>query len=560
MLRWLRIRNLAVIEDLTWELEPGFNILTGETGAGKSILIDAFNLLLGERADKTLVRDGAESCSVEALIEPNEAVHALLREMEHEPCGDEGLILKRVFTAQGQNRQMVNGSPVTLQNLKRLGDVLADLHGPHDHQSLLSPDLQLAALDAYAGLEEERQAFRTLHREQQAETQELADLQQAAGGDWQRQVEFLDYQIAEIEEAALKEGEEETLHQEYQVATHGRRIVEIGAAVRMALAEDEADILTRLASVEKLLQEWEKLDPTSAELHEMNSAAITQLQELARSVERRLEQVDLDGQRLAELEVRINLIQSLRRKHGNTIADILKKLGAMKKDRDALAGREGTIQALQSRLAAREKTMRAAAKKLSNARAKAAPQLASRITAQLRELGFKQAGFEIRLESLEAFKPSGLDAVEFLFSPNPGEGTRPLRAIASSGEMARVMLAVKTVLAAQDGVMILIFDEVDANVGGETAVAVGRKLRELASSHQVLCITHLPQVAAAGHVHYAVEKKVAGGRTSAKLTRLDGDDRLAELARMLGGKNHPALVLAKELLAESAGANGKKKK
>jgi DNA repair protein RecN (Recombination protein N) len=549
MLVTLRIRNLALMEDLTWELGPGLNILTGETGAGKSILIDAFNLLLGERSDRTMIRDGASECSVEGLVEAPAPLRRVLADLGVDGDSDE-LLLRRTFTSQGQNRQFINGSPVTLSMLKQLGDRLADLHGPHDHQSLLSTDQQLAALDAFGvgKHETELAAVRSAWAQAQEARSKLEQLQSGAGGNLAQRVDFLGHQIAEIEQAALKPGEDVEVDRDYRVASHGRRIAELADTATQVLVEADGNLLEMLARVQKALQEWQSLDPGAGPLVEANASIVAQVQELQNDIQARLEAVDLDPARLQELEQRLNTIHLLKRKYSGTVEDILAQLEVFRAERDQLANYEETVSALEKEIAAAERTLATAAKKLTSVRVAAAPKLAAAVSKQLRSLGFKQADFRVELSPRTPPTARGADTVEFQFAPNPGEPARPLRAIASSGEMARVMLALKSVLAEQDEVPILIFDEVDANVGGETAVAVGERLRKLAASHQVLCITHLPQVAAAGHRHFRVEKKVVKGRTVAQLDELAESERLDELGRMLGGVNASARKLAGDLL------------
>lgn len=546
MLRCLRIKNLAVIDDLTWELEKGFNILTGETGAGKSILIDAFNLLLGERADKTLIRDGAESCAVEAILDAPASVENFLNEQGIETSDEDGLILKRTFTTQGQNRQFINGSPTTLQILKSLGDLLVDMHGPHDHQSLLSSEAQLAALDAFAKID--LAEYQKLYREQLRDQSQLSELQKAGEHDLQTKLDFLQFQINEIEQANLQPEEEISLEKEYQIASHQRRITEIANGIRQILSEGESDVYSKLETIERLLQDWEKFDSTASNLRELNQGALTQLRELENEAENLIERTELDASRLHEIEIRLNLIQTLRRKYGSSVPDILSKLEELKAEHHSLVSREETIQKLQSAIQERNTKLEKLSSELTKQRKTVSPKLAADITQQLRQLDFKQSDFSVKLSPQEHLTSTGKDVIEFFFAPNPGESARPLRAIASSGEMARVMLAVKTVLAKQDEIPILIFDEIDANVGGETAVAVGKKLRELAKSHQVLCITHLPQVAASGHTHYRVEKKIKSGRTIASIEQLDKECRVEELSRMLGGQNKSSHALAETLL------------
>ncbi|MEM9446396.1 MAG: DNA repair protein RecN [Verrucomicrobiota bacterium] len=550
MLQVLRITNLAVIEELTWELEQGFNILTGETGAGKSILIDALGLLLGAKADKSMIRHGAEQCSVEAALYGLEQVDSLLQELGLDPLDDGELILRRVFSHTGPSKQFINGSPTTLQVLKQLGHLLVDMHGPHDHQSLLSRDEQLKALDAFAGLEELVAKFRLEFRALQDIRAELESLTSMEGTDWRQQLEFLEFQINEIETARLSDSDEYELERDYKVAHNTQRITEIGGGVQRLLGDAEPDVLSLLSTVQRSLQEWQELDDSADYLSELNEGAIAQLRELQGEVEALLARSELDGERLTELEARMNLVQSLKKKYGSNVPGILETLQGLQLKRDGLANREHEIARLQKHIDEKEIALLKQAKDFSKKRAKSLERLGRDITKELQALGFQKADFYGDLLSGQELRSEGLDTVEFQFAPNLGEVARPLRVIASSGEMARVMLAVKTVLAKQDKVPILIFDEVDANVGGETAVAVAKKLRGLASSHQVLCITHLPQVAAAGHKHFNVVKEVKAKRTRTQLEVLEGAKRLEEIARMLGGKNDSALAMAESLLQD----------
>jgi DNA repair protein RecN (Recombination protein N) len=548
MLASLRIRNLALMEDLSWELGPGLNILTGETGAGKSILIDAFNLLLGERADRTMIRDGAAECVVEGMVQAPERVAGVLAELGLEAGEGGELLLKRSFSTAGQNRQFINGSPVTLAMLKRLGDHLVDLHGPHDHQSLLSTEPQLTALDAFGRLEEEVGAVRAAWDRLRRAREQLEELRGGSGGDMAQRLDFLAHQIAEIEQAAPQAGEDAEVDAAYRAASHAQRIAELAGGAVNALAEAEGSVLEVLARVQKSLQEWQAFDPAAESLAGANAGIVAQVRELQADIQARAEAVDLDPRRLAELEQRLNTLQLLKRKYGGTLEAVRERLESLRAEHGRLAHFGENEVALEEEIRAAQAAFEAAAAVLGQARARCAPKLAAAVSKQLKALGFKQSEFGIELAPKAMAGPRGTDGVEFQFAPNPGEAARPLRAIASSGEMARVMLALKSVLAERDEVPILIFDEVDANVGGETAVAVGERLRALARSHQVLCITHLPQVAAAGHRHFRVEKKVVKGRTVAQLDELGSAARLDELGRMLGGANASARKLAGELL------------
>ena len=558
MLVSLRIRNLALIEDLTWELGPGFNTLTGETGAGKSILIDALSLLLGERADKSLIRTGADSCSVEAEITLADKarlgeINAALEEIGAEPCEGTTLLLKRSLTGAGANRQFINGSPVALQGLKRIGDLLVDVHGPHDHQSLLATEKQAELLDAYGKFSTQRAACATAFADLREIEQERAALELSESEREQR-VALLQHQVQEIQGAKLELGEDERVEKDYRAASHAQNIVEQAGIISGLLNDSENAVLTQLAQVDRALIAWQRMDGSIADAEKLNRDAVAQLQELLGSVQARAERVDLDPAQLRQLEDRLNLVQSLKRKYGGTVENVI---AFGEKAAGQLAALEGRAEFLAT-LAQREKTARAAldkaAAELTKARRKIAAPLGEKISQELRALGFTKSTFQVELTPAAKAGPSGADHVEFIFAPNSGEAARPLRAIASSGEMARVMLAVKTTLAEVDEIPILIFDEVDANVGGETAGQVGRKLRGLGKSHQVLCITHLPQVAAQGQSHFAVEKRVKQNRTQTELTQLDGPARQRELARMLGGQTEASLALAKSLLA-AAGKN-----
>ncbi|MEM1158765.1 MAG: DNA repair protein RecN [Verrucomicrobiota bacterium] len=549
MLQSLRIRNLAVIEDLTWELESGLNVLTGETGAGKSILIDAFNLILGERADKGMIRDGSTECSVEGVLADCNFTRSFLEQQGISAEGDE-LLLKRVFYSEKSGKQWINGSPVTLQMLKKLGDLLVDMHGPHDHQSLLSIDEQLKALDAYSGADSALVTYREQYQEWQKTLTALEDLQQTDSGQLAQRLDFLEYQIAEIENADLKPEEEDELEASFDRATHQQRILEVHSECQSILSDAQGSVLEQLAAVQRLLEEWQGMDPQAETFREQNEGLISQINEMLREMEGLSSGQDLDAGQLQELEARLDLIQGLKRKFGNTVEAVLEAGNTMRQERDELSGREGRVAELLSNAESLEHHLNKCARELTAIRKKAAPKLAGAITRQLRFLGFAKSEFEVRIIASDKLTSRGKDQCEFFFSPNPGEKARPLKAVASSGEMARVMLAVKSVLAAEDRVPILIFDEVDANVGGETAVAVGKRLRDLAGNHQVMCITHLPQVAAAGNVHFRVEKSVQKGRTRTQLDRLEGGDREDELSRMLGGKSASAKELAKNLIAE----------
>ena len=548
MLRRLRIRNLAVVEELTWELGKGFNALTGETGAGKSILVDAFLLLLGERADRGLVRTGAEGCLVEGELGGAERFRDWLEAKGIEADGEGTLIIQRQVGSTGAGRQFLNGSAVTLAVLKELGDRLVDLHGPHDHQTLLSPAAQRGALDGFGGLEklvgEVRQAWRAKRESEDAQESFRKNLVGADGATR----EILDHQVKELEEANLVVGEDEQLERDHSAAGHGRRIMELAGELSGILESGDENVLEKLGKVQKSLMEWERFDGAAGELREKNEMVVETLRELVREGERRAEEVGLDGERLAALEARLNCVLSLRKKYGGSVEAALEKLAHLKKRQWELANAEGTERELAMAVKKAVEAHRVLAGKLSKERSKAAPIFAREVTGQLRGLGFQQSRLEVAVQKSEVLGAEGGETVEMMFAPNPGEPPRPLRAIASSGELARVMLGIKTVLAERDEVPILIFDEVDANVGGETAKAVAMRLAGLGKTHQVLCLTHLPAVAGAADAHFCVTKTVEKGRTFARLERVEGESREKELSRMLGGEGKAARAMARELM------------
>ena len=549
----LRIRNLALVEELTWAPGGGFTAVTGETGSGKSIIVGALKLLIGERADKTLIRSGEEACTVEGVFEARDtsSLNVQLQNLGVEPCEEGLLLVKRVLTAAGANRQFINGTATTLAVLKSLGDGLVDLHGPHDHQSLLSPELQRSLLDAFAGCAPDLAAYSGAYRRHATLERELDSLH---GDDaaFERECALLLHQSSEIEAAALKPGEEEDLHARYTVATQARRLLELSTQAQANLIDSEDAALAKLNSVARGLREIERLDPGASHLTAAHVRAVTEVEELATDLQRYSESLDLDPGHLQTLEDRVNLIESLKRKYGGSVESVLAHGASAAERHRKLSSRAEERARLQQELAAAAATVVELGRALRARRTQAAPQLALKITEHLKDLGFLRAEFGVQLLALPLPAAGGLEAVEFLFAPNPGEPSKPLRAIASSGEISRVMLAVKSALAEQDTVPLLVFDEIDANVGGEIAHAVGTKMKALGETRQVLCISHLPQVASKAHQQFVVSKEYTEGRTLSRLELVSGERREVEIARMLGGQTASALELARSLLETSA--------
>jgi DNA repair protein RecN (Recombination protein N) len=581
MLTTLRIKNLALVAELTIELQPGYNVITGETGAGKSILIGALNLVLGERADRTLLRSGCESCSVEAAFDVTALkapIAVILEQAGVEPCEDGQLVLKRTFTATGTNRQFINGSPATLNVLAQVGELLVDIHGPHEHQSLLRPSCQLALLDAFAGLDSERDTFAELVRRRglllTEKTALIVDEKTYA-----QQLELLRFQVQEINAASLSPQDEDGLEEDYRRATNAARLLQLSQTALGLLSENEMSLQAQAGILGRTLQELQRVDAGAAQLLNLHQQTVSSLGELQETLSRYSEKIELEPARLQELEERVNLVQSLKRKYGSTVKSVL-AFGKEAADKlKSLEQRDAELARLNGELEKVESGLWTAGLALSAHRREAGPTLGKKMRAQLAELGFKQSRFDVAITTSSrsgespsnsgsaglphpqsasnsnpppayVFNSSGLDTIEFQFAPNPGEPPLPLRSIASSGELARVMLALKTVLAQEDQIPVLIFDEIDANVGGETARAVGEKLQRLALHRQVLCVTHLPQVAAPATAHYVASKEQKAGRTISQLTSLDKAQRVTELARMLGGQTEAARRHATAMLKE----------
>jgi len=551
VLTLLRIKNLALVEDLEWQMAPGFIAVTGETGAGKSIIIGALQLLLGERADKSLIRTGADLCTVEAIFSGDDLqrLNPQLVEAGVEPC-ESDLIVKRTLSISGNNRQFINGSPTTLLILKNLGDELVDLHGPHDHQSLLSPDKQLSLLDSFARAQEQLGEYRKQYRQLQALLADHAALDTVETAR-EQELDLLRHQINEITTANLDAREEEEIESRYKLASNSKRLIELASAVTNKLAEADDSVLSQLAETQRLLRELEKIDNSIAQFSSAHAAGVVELSEIARSLSNYAEKLDLDPAQLSALEQRVSLFETLKRKYGGSIAEAI-AFGERAAERmRKIEGRDAELERLAGEIEIARTHLNRTGEALRKLRVKVAPKLSENIRRNLRDLGFRQSELEVKLAALDEPRLNGFDSVELLFSPNPGEPLKPLRAIASSGEISRLMLAIKSALAAHDEIPLLVFDEIDTNVGGEIAHAVGAKMQTLGRDHQVICITHLAPVAAAASSHFVVTKEVVSGRTFSSLEEVTAKARREEIARMLGGKSESALQLAATLLKET---------
>jgi DNA repair protein RecN (Recombination protein N) len=537
MLEWLKIRNLALVDELDISFSPGFNVITGETGAGKSVIMGAVSLLLGERADKEMIRNGTERCDIgaEILLSGNAriAIDTILTGVGIASSdGGDRLHLRRSITSTS-TRNFVNDVPVTLQTLGLIGDGLIDVHGANEHQSLFQPATQLELLDRYADVEAKTKICASLHRAL-VEAAESRDAQLSGLPD-ALEAEGLRKTIEEIAKLKPMPGEDEQIAARHAIAANAKTILEIAARNVDRLNESEDSIRNQFGTIYRDILELQRFDePGVAPIEEQCAQMITLINELNRSIEAYAGRIELDETEFLELEQRMAELQRLKRRYGPTLEAVL---DTAKNAEERLRLHEDADE-LRRKLEKEEERLRNErlnmARELSADRKMAATRFREEVMREMRELGFLQAAFDLTFSEVPP-GPTGIDRVEFLLSVNPGEPLQSLRKIASSGEISRVMLALKTVLAKADSVPILVFDEIDVNIGGETAAVVGKKLRALGDSHQVLCISHLPQVAAAAANHYRVEKLVQNNRTTTRIRHLEHEERIVEIARMLGG-------------------------
>ena len=548
MLTRLSVRNLAIVESADVEFGGGLTVITGETGAGKSVLMGALELVLGARADASTVRDGAKEARIEAEFAVPGVVDAFLDAAGLPPCEDGVLLVRRAISATGGGRVHVNDAATTVQTLRALGKLLVDVHGPNDHQSLLEEGFQRGVLDAHGRLDTSAYA---------AAWARLADLRaqradlQGDEDDLAEARERLRYAVDELDAAQLTPEDDDELPARHAAAAHAAEILDCANAATAALSEADDSAAAALIGAGARVREMARFHEAAGAWGETIERLTVEVQELAQEIADSASRLDADPEALQALDDRLSLVQRLKRKYACPDVAALLALRDERARRLAdLEGRGARLAALADEIAAAEAAVRAAGAKLTAARTKAAARLARAVTKELHGLGFLRAGFDVSLAP-HAPDATGCDAVDFLFAPNPGEAARPLREIASTGEIARVMLAVKTVVAEHDAIPVLVFDEIDSNIGGEVGRAVGEKLRAVARHHQVIAITHLPQSAVYGARHLAVAKAVSGGRTRSTIQPLEGEARVAEIARMLGGTSLTSVVEqhARELLA-----------
>jgi DNA repair protein RecN (Recombination protein N) len=538
----LRIRNFAIIEEVGLEFAEGFTVLTGETGAGKSILVDAVDLLIGGRGSADLIRTGAEEAEVSGVLALKEegAVAFFLREQDLLNPGETELILRRILSRSGRNRVYVNGRLAPLAVLQSLRGLLVDIHGQHDQQSLFRPAVHLDLLDGYGGLTEARAAYTRAFETFRSLEARLRE-RERTGADCQAREDLLRYQVEEIAGAHLQPGEDRTLERERLLLSQSRKLAELVQATYRPLYEEEPSILDGLRALAGPIKELSAIDAELAGDRERFEEASAQLSDIAQRLRDYRDKLEFDPARLDKIEERLDLVRKLVKKYGGSLEEVIKHGEAAAQELRALENLEADLTTLGAEVADARKQAVALAQALSKKRAKAAGELEKRLEKELKVLQMERARVRIPLEqSAGAEGPeltaTGIDRVEFLFSANLGEPPQPLARIASGGELSRVMLALKTVLAREDRVPVLVFDEVDAGIGGAVSEVVGKRLRELAErGHQVFCITHLAPIAAQAQRHFAVTKTTKGGRTVTQVTPLDAAGRVEEVARMLGG-------------------------
>ncbi len=547
MLKELNIKNFAIIDEVRVEFTPGLNVFTGETGAGKSIVVDALNLALGERANPDLIRTGSTEAVVEASFELNgrgrKEIAALLEEQGIDMHAGEDLIVRRVLSSAGKNKIYINGSFANLATLAALGAGLADIHGQHEHQSLLSPDRQMEMLDSFGDLDELAATVGSFYRRLLDVRKDLAELQTGERERAQRE-EMLRFQKNEIEAAMLKPGEDEELANEQKVLSNAEKLAGLAALVDETLYASDGSVLSGLKKAADSLKDIVEIDSRLAGAMELCESGRAQLEEAAREISSYREGVEFDPGRLEQTGDRLDLIRKFKKKYGNTIEEIIEFGAKAAAELDRMERSTEEIEKLKSEIQAVKFGLTDKAAELTRKRTAAARELEKKAEAELGHLGMKKTTFTVKItqepggDSLDGLKlgPRGADRVEFLISPNPGEDPKPLARIASGGELSRIMLALKTILVEGDSIPTVVFDEVDAGIGGAVAEEVGKKLRRVAAKRQVFCITHLPQIACMATSHYGVAKSVKKDRTSTEVRLLDEKERVDEIARMLGGK------------------------
>ena len=555
MLRGLSIKNVAVIDKLGVDFHDGVTVLTGETGAGKSIIIDSINMILGERANKELVRYGTDKAVVQAVFDVPEGIKDILAENDID-TEDGELIITRTLTADGKSTARVNGMAVTLSVLREISDNLINIHGQHDNQALLTPSRHVGFLDAYAAANEQKAKYKEILSKKRETEQRLAALRMDEQEKIQR-IDLLEYQVNEIKKANLQKGEEDDLKEQRDIYANAEQITSaVGEAYSNLYGGDEAQSAYDGVSIAvNALSSISDLNPQLKSMYDSLSTIMYTMEDTAHEIKEFGDSIEYDEQELNDIEERLDMISRLKRKYGGSIESILKYLAKAEAELGDIKLSDEKTAELTDKLNEITKNLTSEGKKLTDLRKKAAAVLEKQIENALHELNMEKARFNVNVESGAEFYDNGMDRVEFLISANPGEPMKPLVKIASGGELSRVMLAIKSILADTDGVETLIFDEIDTGVSGKAAVSIAEKLRGIGKGKQVICITHLPQLSAAADNHYLIEKDTGGEMASTTLTELDESGRERELARIIDGREVSDLALehARQMLSDARG-------
>ena len=553
MLLELRIQNIAIIDDLHLRFPTGFIVLTGETGAGKSILVDAVGLLIGERASVEQIRTGATEGVIEGIFATtnNDALHAILTRLDL--LGDDSgeLVIRRTLPSSGRHRVRINGNAVPLSTLQDIGKFLVDIHGQHETQSLFRSITQLDLLDSFGGLLDDRAAFYEIYYAVKRLQRDLSIFEEQTT-ESRKEADRLQYEREEIESAAIEPDEDIGLEHERQVISQVHTLAELSNELYSTLYEDDRSILSRVGHAEWLLQRLYNVDSRLSDTAELLAGATAHLKELVGRVRDYQTQLDANPDRLEHVEARLDLLNQIKKRYGGSISSVMRHLEQITKELDGLTVSDDKKEELQSALATLRMQQVTQGKHLSKQRKKVAADLDQRVNKEMSDLHMKHATFNavVEQERNETLNANGQDRVQFVFSGSVGESPRALRDAISGGELSRVTLCIKTVLAREDRIPILIFDEIDAGIGGAIAERVGKKMKTLGQRHQVFCITHLPQIAALGDLHFSVKKVVRQKRAITQVVQLAKQERVSEIARMLGGTKITQTVkrIAKEML------------
>ncbi|RJQ13695.1 MAG: DNA repair protein RecN [Nitrospiraceae bacterium] len=563
MLRELHIKNFSIIDDVTVEFGEGFNVLTGETGAGKSIIIDALCLALGQRATAGSIRSGEKEAVVEAFFDIPQKIRTPFVNQFIQDNGieaEDGFILKRSISSQGKNRAYINGSMANVQSLSDMTKNIIDVHGQFEHQSLLSSDRQRDLLDAFGGLLEERREVRAVYEDLTALRRQTEELVQREKERAQR-IDMLKFQINEIGPADLHPGEEEEIADEIKILSSAVRLAELANDAYDSLYSSDSACIAKLARILSSMREISNIDARAIDALKSAESAHALLEDAAYFLRDYKERLDFNPERLEQAQERLELIKGMKRKYGGSVQEILDYKDKAVVELGDLQHSEERLETLGKEVGELKVRLTEKAQGLSRKRKAAAKKIEAAVVAHLSELAMPDTRFSILItqekgdDTVDGFRagPCGTDSIGFLISPNIGEELRPLSKIASGGELSRIMLALKSIMAGGDEIPVLVFDEIDAGVGGRTAENVGRKLKGLSSGHQVICITHLPQIASYADTHLRIEKRTEKDRTVVEINALGKDERSAEIARMLGGEiSEVSLRHAKEMLKKSS--------